>query len=653
MLCTKKIHLIPIVLLVLILSSCGGSDSKPSDEEPLIDSVPPVITLNGDNPLNLFLGQDYVEPSATATDDIDGELEVSTSGAVNTSELGNYEITYSARDSAGNSSSITRTVIVSLPPDTTPPNISLNGDPSILIARGEDYVELGANAVDDVDGDVVVSISGEVNTNISGTYVVTYSASDIAGNIATIDRAVRVVVPFVTTWKTDNSGETEDNQIKIGTMGTGYDYHINWGDGLEDRNINGDITHTYASPGTYTVSIIGEFPRIFFTFSGYDNKKLLTVEQWGEQQWLSMERAFYLCSELIINATDVPDLSLVTNMSNMFARASSFNQSINDWDVSNVTNMSSMFRGATSFNQGLNNWDVSNVIDMSYMFDNALSFNERIDNWNVSNVTQMSGMFENASIFNQPLNSWNVGNVKSMSFMFSGAYSFNQELNNWDVSSVENMEFMFSFANSFNQDLNSWDVSGVVGMNGMFQSATIFNGDITAWDVGNVLGMNELFSGSDFNQNIGEWDVSSVTKMNGMFQRADVFNQDIGRWDVSNVTEMDDMFNGASQFNQDIDNWDVSKVVVMRSMFESALAFDQSIESWDVSNVTSMRRMFLNVTLSTNNYDALLLGWSNLALIDEVVFDAGESQYSSAAEAARNVLTDTYFWNVIDGGSTP
>ena len=42
---------------------------------------------------------------------------------------------------------------------------------------------------------------------------------------------------------------------------------------------------------------------------------------------------------------------------------------INTWDVSNVTDMSEMFAGCSSFNQPLGSWDVSNVTDMSKMFD--------------------------------------------------------------------------------------------------------------------------------------------------------------------------------------------------------------------------------------------------------------------------------------------
>ena len=49
---------------------------------------------------------------------------------------------------------------------------------------------------------------------------------------------------------------------------------------------------------------------------------------------------------------------------------------ISNWDVSKeVTNMSDMFRYATSFNQPLNNWNVSNVKNMRRMFWFATSFN--------------------------------------------------------------------------------------------------------------------------------------------------------------------------------------------------------------------------------------------------------------------------------------
>ena len=76
----------------------------------------------------------------------------------------------------------------------------------------------------------------------------------------------------------------------------------------------------------------------------------------------------------------------------------------------------------------INNWDVSNVTDMTQMFYNAESFNQPLNKWNLSKVKNMSHMFCSARSFNQPLNKWNVSKVTNMSYMFGGATSFNQPL---------------------------------------------------------------------------------------------------------------------------------------------------------------------------------------------------------------------------------
>ena len=295
--------------------------------------------------------------------------------------------------------------------------------------------------------------------------------------------------PFITTWHTSSDNES----ITIPTYsGETYNYDVNWGDGNTTTGHTGDATHSYATAGDYQVSISGTFPRIYFNYSG-DRNKIISIDQWGSQQWTSMANAFRGCENLAGQASDNPDLSSVTNMSSMFAAAHSFNQEIGSWDVSSVTNMYRMFNGASSFNQDIGSWDISNVTSISYMFAAASSFNQYIGSWDVSNVTSMIYMFYKAHSFNQDIGSWDVSNVTSMGYMFATASSFNQDIGSWDVSNITYMGYMFAEASSFNQDIGSWDVSNVTNMKYMFYQAHSFNQDIGSWDVSNVTNMEYIF----------------------------------------------------------------------------------------------------------------------------------------------------------------
>jgi surface protein len=530
---------------------------------------------------------------------------------------------------------------VEIPEDTVAPVISLNGGSQTSVIQNRTYIDAGATASDDRDTNVVVITVGSVDVSTVGSYTLSYIATDSAGNMSSVTRIVKVVPPrpFVTTWKTDNRGETNDNQIMIGTSGSGYGYQINWGDDSSDENVSGNITHTYELAGTYIISIYGVFPQIFFDAEGYivpdisfgakgyDNEKLLSIEQWGDIQWRSMNKAFYRCLNLVDNTTDSPDLSLVTDMSFMFSYVSKINQDISSWNVSSVTNMGSMFHRAVSFNQDIRKWDVSSV-------------------------TNMSGMFAN-TVFNQDIGDWNVSSVNDMGGMFYGASYFNQDISRWDVSSVTDLSGMFASTN-FNQDINDWDVSSVTNMAGIFYMASSFRGNISDWDVSSVTDMSLMFAfAPNFNQNISQWDVSSVTNMAGMFVSVSSFNEDISQWDVSNVTDMGYMFDGAYNFNQDVSPWNVSSVTDMTNMFEGARSFDQDISRWNIENVRKMKDMFENVKLSTVNYNAMLLAWSMQKLQQDVTFSAGNSQYSSSFQSARDTLINVYDWTVIDYGVEP
>src|SRR3990172_10590333 len=167
------------------------------------DTTRPVITLVGANPQTVEVGRAYVELGATATDNVDGDLSdaiVIDASAVDTGSPASYSVTYNVSDSSGNDAvQKVRTVqVVEVPvPDTTRPVITLVGANPQTVEVGRAYVELGATATDDVDGDLsdaIVIDASAVDTGSPGSYSVTYNVSDSAGNDAVQKvRTVQVV----------------------------------------------------------------------------------------------------------------------------------------------------------------------------------------------------------------------------------------------------------------------------------------------------------------------------------------------------------------------------------------------------------------------------------------------------------------------------
>ena len=164
------------------------------------DTTVPVITLLGDPSVTLTVGETYLDDGATASDDTDGNLTTSivTVNGVDTSAAGTYTVTYNVSDAAGNAATqVNRTVVVeaAAPSDTTAPVITLLGDASVTLTVGETYLDDGATASDDTDGDLttsIVTVNG-VDTSAAGSYTVTYNVSDAAGNAATqVSRTVVV-----------------------------------------------------------------------------------------------------------------------------------------------------------------------------------------------------------------------------------------------------------------------------------------------------------------------------------------------------------------------------------------------------------------------------------------------------------------------------
>ena len=421
---------------------------------------------------------------------------------------------------------------------------------------------------------------------------------------------------------------TSDTQFKLPLIETGtYNFIIDWGDGTKDLITSYNqpsITHTYPISAVYIINIIGTCIGWSFGSAG-DCLKLTDIKNWGSGFNLGTVGGYFGgCSNMIISATDTPNLTGTSSLFACFTNCSIMNStSLSNWDVSNVTNLNSMFAECSDFNQDLSSWDVSNVTTMLGLFTNS-GFNNGdvigdstrpLNGWNTSNVTSMSQTFGNCP-FNQDISGWDTSNVTDMFGMFFFNYFFNQDITGWNVSNVTNMSLMFSRARLFNQNLNSWNVSNVSNFSNMFAGSVsvnltnLFNNGETGFQsIPNIIPANASYTnatrtltctGATFTTTLVPGNVLIIQTPTIVYSSAiqSITNDTTlilvtaygSNITIGTITSIQQQIPGTAPLN-----WDVSNATTLVNMFQYCIFFNQNIGNWNTQKVTTVASLFQGV----------------------------------------------------------
>ncbi|QOR46872.1 polysaccharide deacetylase family protein [Trueperella pecoris] len=162
----------------------------------LVNPLGVYVALHGENEVTVSFGDTFTDPGASARLGAKAfpthvaNLEVATAGKVNTSEVGDYQVSYDAHWWFLSDHAV-RTVHVV---DVKAPELVLEGEQKMSIDAGSEFKDPGVRATDDVDGDVTtkVAVSGKVDTAVPGDYTLTYEVADAAGHKTSATRVVTV-----------------------------------------------------------------------------------------------------------------------------------------------------------------------------------------------------------------------------------------------------------------------------------------------------------------------------------------------------------------------------------------------------------------------------------------------------------------------------
>ena len=235
-----------------------GADDKteslaktdPNDPSAYPDSQSPLITLIGDNPLDIYKGSLFTDPGATVIDNVDATRTVTGSGLVDTSTVGFYTLTYTAQDAAGNLGlPVTRTVNVVLNPAGDEDGDGLSNSQELTLGTSPYQKDSDGDGVNDP-----VELADGTNPNDASSY-------------NNLNNGLVAYYPF--------NGNTQDY--------SGYGRHaLNFGATLTE-GINGQSSGAYHFDGSGSYMTVSQVPvptNNAFTWSIWVKPESLNTEMW-------------------------------------------------------------------------------------------------------------------------------------------------------------------------------------------------------------------------------------------------------------------------------------------------------------------------------------------------------------------------------------
>jgi len=317
--------IIPITPIVPNVVFHGGGGGGGGGSPPIADTTAPIISLIAADSINVIKGMTYTDAGATANDEKDGVRTVITTGNVDIKTIGTYTLTYTASDLSNNISTTTRTVNVVAPaPDTTAPVITLLGNNPEVVIKNSVYTDSGATVSDNIDVGLTVTATGiaDVNTAVIGNYTITYSATDLSGNVATKTRTVTIATyKYISKYSFGtNNGDGNNWQVWSFNGSNVYD----WSDTYVDNYLREQFK-IQSYPGGFWCSqclqrgIFNHDPQKGFelidkTISGLENNpqnSMKSVIHDISLQWDSTGYAYTIFHDSIIDFTGRTDVSNV------------------------------------------------------------------------------------------------------------------------------------------------------------------------------------------------------------------------------------------------------------------------------------------------------------------------------------------------------
>lgn len=259
----------------------AGNTTTKTQKVIISDNTPPVIEAPADpgttytcpsdvpaaNPAEATRGEVLDEngnplPPAPPSDNCGAPtvtVSETSSGAGSASDPMIITRTFTATDAAGNTASDTQTITVI---DDVPPSITLNGAASMTVECHTSFTDPGASTSDNCANVAPVSVSGTVDVNTPGTYTLTYTGTDAAGNqSATLTRTVEVVDTTAPTIALEG-----DSPMTV-------ECHTSFTDpgATASDSCAGDLTNAITVAGSVNPDVVGSYTLTYSVSDGHGN----------------------------------------------------------------------------------------------------------------------------------------------------------------------------------------------------------------------------------------------------------------------------------------------------------------------------------------------------------------------------------------------